>query len=391
MRNLWVISEFFSVSNATGYIMTSIVEKLAQQTEVNVISVGKSSVKEQPNTHIHTIKDIQLNKNKFFQRILKQLIISVKIFWKALRQIKRHDRIVCVTNPALVLLFLYLVKVIKRSKLIIIVHDIFPDNLLPIAVMKKNAILFRITHHLFSSIYRRADKVIAIGRDMQKHLQDETKQKDRIVFVPNFADITQIVPQKKETNRILNELGLTDKFVILFAGNTGKMQNISFVLEIIKCLQEDTNIHFLFIGQGACEQQMKNFITENKLTNITFLPYMDKSMEPEFMNAGDVGLISLSRNMKGTGVPSKPYQYMAAGKPLLALMGNDTETALMIEEQQIGWLIDDIDPIVAANKIRKIQEDKMAIAEKSLTARKVCEQHYSKELITGQYAIEILM
>ena len=47
--------------------------------------------------------------------------------------------------------------------------------------------------------------------------------------------------------------------------------------------------------------------------------------------------------MYGLGVPSKSYNILSAQKPILFIGNKKSEIALMIEENNIGWTIDNND------------------------------------------------
>ena len=58
------------------------------------------------------------------------------------------------------------------------------------------------------------------------------------------------------------------------------------------------------------------------------------------MNACDVSILSLESGMLGLAVPSRTYNIMAAGKPVIALVSSRSETAKVVLEEGIGWVIE---------------------------------------------------
>lgn len=391
-KNLWIISEFYyPIENATGFILTQIVDKLALNVKVNLITIGSSSHERSNNINAIRVKDINwLNKNKLIQRAIKQLIISAKFFFIVWRNIKNDDIVVTVTNPAINLLFLSVLKKMKRISFIIIVHDVFPENLVVAGISDEDKLEYKILKYLFDYSYNKGDKLITLGRDMQKLIQKKVRNIESVLCIQNFSNVKKIFPLPKNENLILIENQIVDKFVVLFTGNFGRMQNISRLFEAIYILREDINIHFLFIGDGAFVGKMKHSIKEYALSNVTILPNMSKESENTFLNAGDVGLVSLIPNVHGTGVPSKSYSYMAAGKPILAFLDEDSEIALMILEEDIGWIINPNNSMDLVNKIRDLKNKKDEVCSKGRKARLVAEEKYSLEIITERYSKAIL-
>src|ERR1035441_9183365 len=72
-------------------------------------------------------------------------------------------------------------------------------------------------------------------------------------------------------------------------------------------------------------------------TNITILPPRPRSAQNEFLNACDVAILSLVPGMLGLAVPSRTYNLMAAGKPIIALVSECSEVAMVVREEGIGW------------------------------------------------------
>lgn len=394
MRNnkLWIVSEFYYPNeNSTGFIITKIVDKLALDSQINIITLGDSIKEKSNNIFTIRIKEItSLDKNKLLQRFLKQLIISFRFLFSILKNVKKNDTVVTVTNPALNLIFLSLIKKIKKINLIIIVHDVFPENLIVTGISNESKLVYKIAKRLFNYSYNKGDILITLGRDMQKQIQNKVYNKDKVICIQNFADTNNIYPSQKEENNILIENKIVNKFIVLFTGNIGRMQNIDLLLETINILKDDVDIHFLFIGDGASVEKMKNYIKKNSLSNITMLPNMRRENENEFLNAGDVGLVSLVPNVMGTGVPSKTYSYMAAGKPILAFLDEDSEIALMTKEENIGWVVNPNNPIELAEKIRDIKNNKEEVITKGEKSREVAIEKYSLDIITEKYSSEIL-
>ena len=52
-----------------------------------------------------------------------------------------------------------------------------------------------------------------------------------------------------------------------------------------------------------------------------------------------MAIISFSSGMAGISVPSRMYNVLAAGKPLLAVCDNESELAAVVREEEIGWVI----------------------------------------------------
>jgi len=386
MRKYWFISEYYWPNNiSTGNIITEIIDEFTKDNQASIISVGFNKIRERnKNTYTLRIKEgFRLNKNNFFQRGLRLLNFSVKLSIAVIKNIRRGDVIVTVTNPAFFLIFLAVFKRIRKFKYIIIAHDIFPENLVAGQYISCNSLLYKIIKCVFDYAYNKADIVIACGRDMQSTIKDKVTFKEKVHFIPNFAVTNMLYPIEKKDNRIVKKLKLENKFVVLFTGNIGRMQNIDNILETAEILKKNESIVFLFIGDGIYKDKVINYSKKNN--NILYMDKMDRKDASIFLNAGDIGLSSLLPNMKGVGVPSKTYSYMATGKPILAVMDSDSEIAMMIKEEDNGWVVEPDNPEQLAMLIIQIKEEYKQVKEKGKKSYELSKTKYSIENLTKQF------
>jgi glycosyltransferase involved in cell wall biosynthesis len=210
-------------------------------------------------------------------------------------------------------------------------------------------------------------------------------QHGKVGFIPNWADLEEIQPHHRSTNPLINELGIHDRFIVLFAGNIGRVQGIPSIIEAATQLLEHPEICLLFIGSGALEPLLRQEIDKRNLRNILLLPSQPRERQNIFLNACDITLLSLSQNMLGMGVPSRLYNYMAAGKPVIGAVEMESEPGRVINEEQIGWIVPPGDPIILADVIIQASKSPL-LSEMGNRARAAALQHYSQKRIVSMYA-----
>jgi glycosyltransferase involved in cell wall biosynthesis len=103
------------------------------------------------------------------------------------------------------------------------------------------------------------------------------------------------------------------------------------------------------------------------------------------LNACDVALVSLVKKMWGVSMPSRTYNILAAGKPILALTEKDSELARVVEEDKIGWIAPPDEPEVLLKVIEKIYGEKDKITEMSRRARFSALEKYGLETALEKY------
>jgi glycosyltransferase involved in cell wall biosynthesis len=390
MKRYWFVSEYFwPGQNATGYLITRIVDKFTEKYKANIITIGNYGYGERnKNTSTIRIKECDsLNKKVLLQRIIKLIIYSFKMIMIILGKNIKDDIVISVTSPAFIIVFLAIIKKIKKFKLIIIAYDIFPNNLIVAEIVNHHTMIYKLTDKIFNFSYNNSDLIISCGRDMQKALRQKVKYSNKIIFIPNFGDTDILFPEEKKNNKIVLKYQIKDKLVILFAGNIGRMQNIDNIIVAANILKDDNSIVFLFIGDGVFQEKVKQYSKIN--SNIILLPPMTRDKQMVFLNAGDIGLSSLLPNSNGVGVPSKTYSYMATGKPIIAFMDSDTEIAMMIKEEGNGWVIDPKKPNQLAELLIYLKNNPMEIKTRGEISYILSKTKYSIDNRINQYINKI--
>jgi glycosyltransferase involved in cell wall biosynthesis len=392
MANVFVVSEYVSAEqNSTGFFWSRIIKKI--ETELGEVTVvfpsafpfsktfEDSAINEMP------FASPKFNKNGLFSRLLGQFFQIVGFCWRIIWCVKRSDVVLSGTNPALLLMVFPLLKLVKGFKWGVLVHDVFPENLVPAGIISATGPIFPVINRIFSKVYSSADLLIVIGRDMQELVSLKVSDPSRVVFVPNWADENEVYPLPRHNAPFLSELGWQDKVVFQFFGNIGRLQGIENILESI-ALVEDDRAAFIFIGDGALVPKVNQFIENNPSKNVAYagtVPLKDKNLG---LAAGDVALITLEEGMFGLGVPSKAYFSLAADKPLLAVMDNDAEISRVIRETGVGWQCKPGDPSALAKIISVVcSSDLQALRGRS---RATFRESYSEPIALNRFYASVV-
>ena len=394
-KKIWIITElYYPTLNSTGYYMTEIAEYLAKNNQdvnvlcsnltynTNLVTTIKNEVRNK--VRINRILLKQIDKNNFIFRILRLTNASIKLFIKSLLLISRKDRVLIVTNPAFLILLMPILKLIKGIKYDLLVHDIFPENLVAIKKMKSSSLIYKLIKFLFDFSYSKAENCIVIGRDMEKIVKEKIGDKSNITLIPNWAEVDKIFPVNKNDTNMINLLNLQGKFIFQFAGNLGHAQGLKNILDAISLIKNE-DLHFLFIGSGAMESEIKLAAKNSLLKNISLIGFQDRSNQNDFLNACDVALITLSDGMLGLGVPSKAYNIMAAGKPILIIADNASEISMCVKEYNLGWIVEPNNPKLLSDTFEMIYKDFSSGKVNIENSRIVAEKYFAKDIILSQY------
>jgi glycosyltransferase involved in cell wall biosynthesis len=360
MKRILVLTElYYPEETSTGYFLTKIAELLAEKFTVKTITAPASKLlkktklakrEERNNVEIFRCWGTRFDKNNIAGRIVNFFTQSLGIFLKTLSLANSQDIIFVVTNPPLLPFCALLVKWLKGCRVFLLIHDVYPEVLIATEIFKPSSLLVAITRRTNKILYNNCDRIITLGRDMSAIAQNKLDRRnyERIVCIPNWADTDIIYPIVKQDNPLINKLQLESKFIVLQLGNIGRTHGIEYLVEAAKKLQENSKIKFIVVGSGAKKQWLQEEIERNKLESMEVFPTCDRSELNQYLNLGDIAVISFIPGMAGVSVPSRMYNQMAAGKAIIAIADDRSELALVVEEEQIGWVVrpNDIEQLV---------------------------------------------
>lgn len=393
-RKIWIVSEYYyPIVTSTGYYMTEIAEYLAAKgLNVHVICTGakynETSDYHLPeneihkNVVIHRVLTGNIDKNHFWKRALRLLSSSILLFLKVLKSVNRGDELLVVTNPAFLLLFIPIIKSIKGVSYKLLVHDVFPENLMAIGRMKSDSLSYRCLKTIYDRAYSKADICISIGRDMTNVIKKKTNKNAGLVLIPNWADNKDVYPMDKTETTLYSQLKKPYPFIFQFAGNLGHAQGLDNILNAIS-LVDNPNLHFLFIGGGAKYEAIRTF-SKNR-DNVSLVGFQERSNQNDFLNACDVAIVTLNDGMYGLGVPSKSYNIMAAGKPILMIGEQQSEIALCVKEFDLGWVVEPNDPVALKETFESIYNQQGNLSSIKNNARCIADTVFAKDTILDRY------
>lgn len=401
MKNrLWIISEFYYPDeNATGHLITELAESLTCTHDVHILSgpqVNQSPVKKEiysclrNGVIIDRLRASTYNKNNLLLRSINIITLSMQLFYRLLKVLHGGDHILVVTNPPSFPFIVAVVSKFKRTIYSVLLFDVYPDVLVATGLLKDNNPLIALMNKAASFILSGARHVIVLGRDVRKLISKKYKKTENLEIIPLWGDIHGIVPEDKKCNPILKELSIENNFVVLYVGNIGRTHNIELLVQCAQLLNNRTDITFFFIGDGAKKNWLDNRIAELDIGNIKSHTFYSRSKQSEVHSAGDIAVVSFIPGMAGISVPSRMYNIMAGGRPILAIADEESELAMVVREENIGWVVTSYDAQDVVNVILAVKDKKTELIEMGARARKVAEEKYTLARIIAIYKKSIL-
>ncbi|MGD0229342.1 MAG: glycosyltransferase family 4 protein [Syntrophorhabdales bacterium] len=394
---VWFISEvYYPDEQGTAFYTTGLAEGLAEDFSIRVLCsyptvtargrrVRRKEVR--AGVLIERCKGTTFDKNNIGLRFLNMVTYSLVLFVKAAMRVKKGDIVIAVTSPPSAPFIAKLVSGLRKARCILRVEDVYPETLVATGMIGEASFLNRFLQHLNGLLYRSVDHVVVLGRDMRALAEKKTGGSGgNVRIIRSWADADIVFPAPKASNAMLRKLGLENRFVVSCVGNMGRAQAIESIFEAANLLKADEMVHFLFVGTGAKRRWMEREIGARDLKNVTLVNQRPRNEQTIFLNACDISLVSLLPGMTGAGVPSRMYNIMAAGKPILAVTGEGSEVSLMVNEEGIGWAVPPSEgPEGIVEAILDARSDPGRLKEMGNRAYVAAGEKYSREKIINEY------
>lgn len=355
------------VNQSSGYLLTDILNEYAKTyDEVGLIYGSIKENERQLDTRIKLDKICAYDRSSSIRRIITWVKGSWQIYRKLKKDYKDYE-IVYVTNPPMA----YLCSLKLKNPFYVIVFDTYPDALVNIGIKQGN-LIFNIWSRWNKILFAKAKAVFTLSDGMAERLSNYV-ERTKITVVPCWAANSHFAPIVKEQNPFVKEHGIEGKFVVMYSGNMGITHNVHVLVECAKRLKDNHKIHFMLIGGGKKKSALETDANMAGLSNCTFMDWLPADQLPYSLAAADLGAISLNDETALVSVPSKTFNLLAVGCPLMCIAPENSEIARMVNKYQNGMCfnVNDIDRMV--NYIQMLAENaaqKTLYSSNSLRAAK---------------------
>lgn len=270
----------------------------------------------------------------------------------------------------------YMLSRLKHVPFVFEVRDLWPAFAIDMGILR-NQLLIRASRWLENFLYRHADLIIVNSPGFIPHLLKCSVAEEKIKLIPNGTEVDMFKLDDKSGKKIRQDMGLNDKFVVLYAGAHGPANDLGNILMTAKRLEDYEDIAFVLVGDGKERSSLIQQAEDLQLQNVHFVPAQAKSSMPSFLAAADVCVATLKNiSMFRTVYPNKVFDYMAAGRPtVLAIDGVIRE---VIENSNGGLFAEPGRPAALAENILKLYSNPSLRKQQGENARAYVTSHFNR-------------
>jgi glycosyltransferase involved in cell wall biosynthesis len=206
--------------------------------------------------------------------------------------------------------------------------------------------------------FNTAQQIICVSVQLREHLVRKWKvSADKIVVLPNAAD-TEVFGRGYDVASIKCQLGLTNEPVVMFVGGFYPFHDLPLLVDsFAKVVQKIPEAKLVLVGDGRTRPKVEQMVTNNGLQrSVIMTGAVEHHRVPEMLAIADVAVAPNILFFRGHGgSPLKLYEYMAAGKAVVATRTG--QVAEVIRDGHTGLLVEPGDVKGFANTIGALLAD----------------------------------
>ena len=273
----------------------------------------------------------------------------------------------------------FLLSRLHGARWIFNVSDLWPEGAVEMGIVSEGPAL-RAARALEAFCYRRAWLVSGQSRGILENVESRFPEV-RTHHLSNGVDTSLFHPAVAPARRRLGLAG-EGECVAVYAGLHGIAQGLDQVLEAAARLADLDRLRIVLVGDGPEKEELTARARGLGLANVRFLDPLPRAAMPELLASADVAIACLRQTLLGA-VPSKIYEAMGAGRPLVLVA--EGEPAAIVRRTGAGLSVapGDVDGLAAA--LRRLAESPGERREMGARGRRVAEEEFDRRRIADRF------
>ncbi len=148
--------------------------------------------------------------------------------------------------------------------------------------------------------------------------------------------------------------------------------------------QQNPNVLFLLVGEGAEKEKIKSLAQSRGLTNLRFLDQQPREKIPALISASDVCLVLLKKtDVFKTVIPTKMLEFMSCARPVI--LGVDGQARQIVEDAAAGIVIEPENSAALVAAINRLSADRELATSLGQKGREYIVEHFSRGTTAEKY------
>lgn len=382
-KELVILTEHFAPSTgATAQLITNLADDLHEKGVCLSILTSTAGTVDKP----YRVKRFSASDSTSVG-ILRKIIAGLLFFggsaiWLLFNS-KKNQGLFIVSNPPFIGLLGVLLSIVKRSRYIFLLQDIFPRSASLTGILPAKGPIVLFWRVLIKAVLARSQSTVVLSKAMILRCQLEFIPIKPVVSIPNWAVSKPNLISKKDS-KTASSWCLESVFTVQYSGNFGRLHDILTLLEAARLLQGHP-VKFVFVGGGAKSLQIQRYCTEYRLDNVIIKPYQPLDSLADSLAASDLSVVSLIPGAEDTVAPSKFYGIIASSRPVLLIASQYSELARLVSGSQCGIVVEQGDVQSLCNAILRLKDDYPLLVRMQRNAQLLYATEFSRSRSVAQY------
>ena len=279
---------------------------------------------------------IPTKRETFFQRVVYfgSFLFSSLIIGLGLQKV---DYVIATSPSPFVGITGWILSRRYKAKFVLDIRDLWPMAVVELSNLKTSFVI-DLLKSVERFLYAKASLITIAVPGFRKYINQHGSNPLHILDFPNGVNSSFLdsLPRPPKTNELEN---LNEKFIVLFSGNHGLAYDLEMVLAAASRLKKNTEIHFLFVGDGINKRSLQHIAFNNSLPNVTFVRSQPREEMPYIIHFAHVCLLPLKDvPYLEKALPSSMFEYLACKKPVIVTIKGEAEKT--IREANAGLIIE---------------------------------------------------
>jgi len=304
--------------------------------------------------------------------------------------IPRPDVIIATSPQLLVGLSGWWLAFARQIPLVFEVRDLWPESLIAVGAGDQDSLLYHALAAVARFLYQRADRIVVVSPAFKEHLMQRWNvPPGKIAVVENGVETDTFAPFAVVAENVRQQLGAEGKFLTSYIGTLGNAHGLETLLDAAAQLrQQNPNVLFLLVGEGAEKERIKTLGQSRGLTNVRFLDQQPREKIPAIILASDACLVLLKKtDVFKTVIPTKMLEFMSCERPVI--LGVDGQARQIVEAAGAGIAIEPENAEALVRAINQLAANRHLGIELGRRGREHVLRYFSRDRTAEKY-VQIL-
>lgn len=314
-------------------------------------------------------------------RVFNWFFFTLNLFIYLLFNAKKNDKVIFSSPSLIPFLAIYLLKKIKKFKVVWDIRDLWPLTFIEIGGFSPKNIFIRFHFWIEGIAYFNSDQLITNWPYAYEYYHSKFNKKKNIEWIPNGYDSSEIIENEPHGFESILD---ADKFKIGYCGTLGEANAIDLLISVIERINKSPYsdlYQFVIIGNGTQYKKLEMLALKSE-TKIFLHKAIEKKKVLSLLKDLDccyVGFKESPLYKYGFSLTKLP-EYLISKKPIVMAINSKFDP---ITANDCGITVSTFDPEDLENAFLKLQQmHPKALSKIGENSKKYAKNCYDYELLS---------